>query len=511
MDSRAASGGMARRTFLAASLSGITAVALSSCTWPPPNPTPSPTRTASPTPTPIPGVPEPTAMRRSKWAADPFARGAFSFDAVGATPDLREALGEPVGERLVLAGEACSADAPGTLQGARNSGLRAAAHLIRLGDPGERVAVIGAGVAGLTAARELADAGFEVVVVEARDRIGGRVDTVADAAGDGVAEFGAMFIGDDAGLELELAAADVDVRPTPGTTLVRTVDGAIVEPSDAGWQAIAAAQAWARGRSEDVSLATALAASGVLPLPEDPAADGTTPADWLRHALASGVEPATGAAPTRVSAQLFDAARPAASGAFVTGPLADWLTGLAEPLDVVLSSAVVRIAYDSERVSLRFDSGESLNADRVIVTVPLGVLQTDTIAFHPALPLLHQRAIATLGMGVIDTVRMRFDEPFWRTTQPTAEPTTPATATTATTPPTPTTPQPAASPIFLSVVGEVPEVALWIDVGAASGTDEPVLVGLIAAEQARRLEQVSDRDFRRAVLPGLAPFATAAG
>ncbi|WP_448808611.1 FAD-dependent oxidoreductase [Agromyces bauzanensis] len=502
MDSRAASGGMARRTFLAASLSGIAAVALSSCTWPPPNPTPTSTPTASPKP--IPGVPEPTAMRRSKWAADPFARGSFSFDAVGATPELREALGEPVGERLVLAGEACSTDAPGTLQGARDSGLRAAAHLIRLGGPGERVAVIGAGVAGLTAARELVDAGFEVVVVEARDRIGGRVDTVADPAGDGVAEFGAMFIGDDAGLELELAAADIDVHPTPGTTLVRTVDGAIVEPSDAGWQAIAAAQAWARGRSEDVSLATALAASGVLPLPDEPAADGTTPADWLRHALASGVEPATGAAPTRVSAQLFDATRPAASGAFVTGPLADWLTGLAEPLDVVLSSAVVRIAYDEERVSLRFDSGESLNSDRVVVTVPLGVLQTDTIAFHPTLPLLHQRAIATLGMGVVDTVRMRFDEPFWRATAPpSAQPTAgpgaePGAETTE-------------APIFLSIVGEVPAVAVWIDVGAASGTDEPVLVGLIAAEQARRLEQVNDRDFRKAVLPGLAPFATGAG
>jgi radical SAM/Cys-rich protein len=42
---------------------------------------------------------------------------------------------------------------------------------------GETVLVIGAGVAGLAAARELRRAGFEVVVVEARDRIGGRVWT----------------------------------------------------------------------------------------------------------------------------------------------------------------------------------------------------------------------------------------------------------------------------------------------------------------------------------------------
>ncbi|GAA4369930.1 flavin monoamine oxidase family protein [Agromyces bauzanensis] len=492
MDSRAASGGMARRTFLTASLSGIAAVALSSCTWPPPEPTP--TRAA--TPSPIPGVPKPTAMERSRWADDPFARGAFSFDAVGSTPELREALGEPVSDRLVFAGEACSTDAPGTLQGARDSGLRAAAHVMRPGSPGERVAVIGAGVAGLTAARELLDAGYEVIVLEARDRIGGRVDTVEDPSGDGTAEFGAMFIGDDAGLELALTAAGVDVRPTPDSTLVRTLDGTAVEPSDAGWQAIAAAQAWAQGSSEDVSLATALATSGVLPLPDEPAADGTTPADWLRHSLASGVEPATGALPTTVSAQRFDAARAEASVAFVTGALSDWLTSLAEPLEVVLSSAVVRIAYDDERVGLRFDSGESLSADRAVVTVPLGVLQTDTIAFEPALPLLHQRAVATLGMGVVDTVRMRFDEAFWRSPAPaTARPGD----------------EPAEPPVFLSTVGGVPAVGLWIDVGVASGTGEPVLVGLIAAEQARRLEQVSDREFREAVLPGLAPFATAAG
>ena len=76
-----------------------------------------------------------------------------------------------------------------------------------------------------------------------------------------------------------------------------------------------------------------------------------------------------GAPPTRVSAQRFDPARAETSGAFVTGPLADWLDQLAEPLEVVLASAVVRIAHDDERVSIRFDSGESLSADRVIVTV----------------------------------------------------------------------------------------------------------------------------------------------
>ena len=48
-----------------------------------------------------------------------------------------------------------------------------------------RVAVIGAGIAGLTAARKLHDAGYEVTVLEARERIGGRVYTVTDGVADG--------------------------------------------------------------------------------------------------------------------------------------------------------------------------------------------------------------------------------------------------------------------------------------------------------------------------------------
>lgn len=484
---------MARRTFLLASLSGLGAVALASCSFPDPQPPPTPTSTppTSAPPTPIAGVPEPVALRRSRWATDPFARGAFSFDAVGATPELREALAEPVGERVVIAGEASSRDAPGTLQGARDSGLRAAAHVVRLGEPGERVAIVGAGVAGLTAARALVDEGFEVVVIEGRDRLGGRIDSVDDDGMGRPVELGAMIVGDDPALLDELEAASVDVRPLDRTTLIRTVAGIAVADSLAGLEAIETAQAWALTQPSDVSLASALAGSGVVPLPREPDADGVSAADWLRHALASQVEPATGAPPTRASARAFDQDRLEASGAIVTGRLADWIDRLADGIDVVLASAVVRIAYDDRRVSLRLASGESLSVDRAIVTAPLGVLKTDTLRFEPALPLLHQRAISVLGMGVVDVVWLRFDEPFWRADA--------------------TAPTDAAQPEFLTVVGRVPTVAGWIDVGVADGSDEPVLVGIIAAEQARRLEELDDEAFRSLVLGDLEPFATPTG
>ena len=57
---------------------------------------------------------------------------------------------------------------------------------------GKRILVIGAGMAGLTAARQLAEAGRKVLVLEARDRVGGRILTLRDQGE--ILELGAEFI-----------------------------------------------------------------------------------------------------------------------------------------------------------------------------------------------------------------------------------------------------------------------------------------------------------------------------
>ena len=62
---------------------------------------------------------------------------------------------------------------------------------------------------------------------------------------------------------------------------------------------------------------------------------------------------------------------------------------------------------------------------------------------------------------------------------------------------------------MLTVVGETSTVAAWVDVGRPD--DEPVLVGVIAATQATRLEALDDPEFEAAVLADLAPYATAPG
>ncbi len=67
----------------------------------------------------------------TKWGADQYARGSYSFIAVGSSPDDMHALGEPVGDRLMFAGEATNPpEWFGTVHGAYMSGLREADRVL---------------------------------------------------------------------------------------------------------------------------------------------------------------------------------------------------------------------------------------------------------------------------------------------------------------------------------------------------------------------------------------------
>ncbi|MFM9076907.1 MAG: FAD-dependent oxidoreductase, partial [Solirubrobacterales bacterium] len=70
----------------------------------------------------------PGAATSTRWAKDRFARGSYSFLAVGSTARDRAVLGSPIG-RVILAGEHTSTDRPATMDGALLAGRRAAARL----------------------------------------------------------------------------------------------------------------------------------------------------------------------------------------------------------------------------------------------------------------------------------------------------------------------------------------------------------------------------------------------
>jgi hypothetical protein len=394
---------------------------------------------------------------------------------VGATPADRATLRDTVAARVFFAGEAASSEFPGTLIGAQASGTAAAERVTALARPDERIAVIGAGIAGASAARALADAGFDVVVVEARDRVGGRIDTRDDDSWPFPVELGAASLAGDA-LDETLRTNAIGTISLDATHETRTLDGTIVPSSSVGPDAVTSAVEWAREQPTDSSLASALSASGAGTLSATPAADGVSPSDELAHYLETAIASEYGANSFRLSARYgLDHAGLAGDTSLVVGGLDEVVQNALDDLDVLLSSVVIRIAYDDDGVSLRLGTGESMSVDRVVVTVPIGVLQAGTIEFDPALPDATTASIEALGMGTLEQLWLRFDEPFWST-----------------------------EATVLSVVDDTSEIAEWINLLPATG--QPILVGLTAAEDVPVTLKQSDEEFIEAALLTLVPF-----
>lgn len=410
-------------------------------------------------------VPEPSGFVRTRWADDPWALGSYSYLPVGATPDLRRALAAPV-ERLRFAGEALSRDAPATVHGARASGRATAEALLEELDDGARVVVVGAGAAGAAAARALADAGVDVVVVEARDRVGGRIDTVTPDGWPVPIERGASWVHDVDGSDVAARLAEIDVATAPFgySYAYRSASGRALTDGDeryaAGLAAIDGAVAWADERDEDLSLADALTGSGA------------TDDAGLALALQSEVVLEMAVDPEDLSAWWgLDEGR-VGDDLIVVGGYGTLVSADLDGIDVRLGWPVREVEHDSAGVVLRSGASDDLAADAVVVTVPVAVLASGAITFTPPLPDGHRDALAGLGTGLLDKVWLRWDEPWWESDA--------------------------------EVWVRVGDPFAWFDLAPATG--EAVLLGLVGGDDARRLGARGDDDLRQAAVAALAPF-----
>jgi polyamine oxidase len=396
---------ISRRTFALGALAAVAAACSNSESETPAasDSSDAPDESVAPDASTAPSVP---VAVRTRWVDDPYAHGSYSFLPPGATSDHRLDLAAPVDHRLFFAGEATEVQFPATVHGALLSGRRAAAEVIEQADDGAPVLVIGAGAAGLACARDLADAGLSVVVVDARDRIGGRVHTSTDT---GVPlDLGASWIhGIEGNPVAELAdAAGIDTVVTDWDDIVvLDADGNdIGDAYDAVAEVLEEALAAIDEEEPEGSLYDALA--GTLDELDD---DQRALAALQLHVEISGD---VGADTTELSAAEWDTdeALPG-DDAMIVGGYGPLIATLAGGLDVRLGQVVRTVTLDDtdDQVVVVVDGAEPFEADHVVITVPLGVLKAGSIAFEPPLGEAKTAAIEALGVSRFEKLWLQFD------------------------------------------------------------------------------------------------------
>ena len=346
----------------------------------------------------------PVASIITRWQQDPFALGSYSYLPPGASPDDRAALGASVDKRLFFAGEATSLDYPATVHGALLSGRSNAAEIEATANDGDAIVIIGAGAAGLGAARLLADAGYAVTIVEGRDRIGGRVHS--DTSLGASLEIGAGWIhGADGNPLTELAEqfnVERFVTDEDESVLYDTngeeVDNDLLESMEDLLQQLDFDGATTVGDVIETAIAE---------LDEDEAR-------IARYVAGSVAEHEAAADIGQLSPEsLVEGEQFRGDETVMPNGYINLLAPLAEGIDVQLERIVTSIGHSDKGVEIRFDDDSVVLADRVLVTVPLGVLKAGVITFEPELPGDKLAAISRLGMGVLDRVILEFDEVFW--------------------------------------------------------------------------------------------------
>ena len=287
------------------------------------------------------------------------------------------------------------------------------------GDPGDSsadVLVVGAGVSGLAAARHLADNGRRVKILERRDRIGGRVWT-STVWPDTPVDMGASWIhGIDGNPVYEMAQQiKAQTVVTDGDDITYYLpDGA--ETTRAQSQAL---ESWGTRVTDALSRYQDSTDTDTSIRAAITSALGADLDDRDRELLAYNInelEHEYSGAAEELSALYFDSDDPV-NGDDVLFPRGyEQITNhLGAGLRVLTGHTVSGIDWSPSGVVVTTDKG-AFTAGQVVVTLPLGVLQSGAVAFAAGLPDAKSEAIGALGVGVLNKCYLRFPETFWADT-----------------------------------------------------------------------------------------------
>ncbi|MAT96118.1 MAG: hypothetical protein CL608_03160 [Anaerolineaceae bacterium] len=338
----------------------------------------------------------------------------------------------------------------------------------------EKILVIGAGMAGIMAARTLHDAGYNVTVLEARDRLGGRTHT--DNSLGNTVDLGAAWIhGPDGNPltplaeQLGVARGDTDFLNRSGTAVqAYTHNGTPLNMTEYTQGQLLADAAFLKAKASILYM---------------PPAQAHSLKDLIEHGLP---QPENMTETEKLGFHYWSVIRAEYSDAsdwdlinwdllvnrYVKLPGGDLLLHgggykvlvdhLADGLDVRVETAVSHITTTPNQVHIQTNHGP-FTATRVIITLPLGVLKSGAVQFTPSLSQAKQKAIQRIGFGNYEKLAMRFDKFQW--------------------------PQDKQRFNYLSD-GEPSLFNAWLNIGYYTGT--PIIVAYHAGRRARLINQWSD-------------------
>ncbi|KAF5453411.1 hypothetical protein F2P56_028315 [Juglans regia] len=288
------------------------------------------------------------------------------------------------------------------------------------------VIVIGAGLAGLAAARQLMRFGFKVTVLEGRKRAGGRVYTKKMEGGNRVcaaADLGGSVLTGTLGNPLGIVARQLgsSLHKVRDKCPLYSLDGKPVDPDmdmkvETAFNRLLDKASRLRQLMGEVSVDVSLGAA--LETFRQVYGDAVNDEEMnLFNWHLANLEYANAGLLSKLSLAFWDQDDPYDMGGdhcFLPGGNGRLVQALAENVTILYEKTIHTIRYGSDGVQVIAGS-QVFEGDMALCTVPLGVLKCGSIKFIPELPQRKLDGIKRLGFGLLNKVAMLFPHVFWGT------------------------------------------------------------------------------------------------
>ncbi|XP_068646403.1 protein FLOWERINGUS D [Aristolochia californica] len=287
------------------------------------------------------------------------------------------------------------------------------------------VVIIGAGLAGLAAARQLITFGFKVVILEGRKRAGGRVYTKKMEGGNRVAsaDLGGSVLTGTLGNPLGILAKQLNypLHKVRDKCPLYRPDGLPVNPAadtkvEGAFNRLLDQASRLRQFMGEVSVDVSLGAA--LETFREVYGDAVNNEEMsLFNWHLANLEYANAGLLSKLSLAFWDQDDPYEMGGdhcFLPGGNGRLVSALTESLPIQYEKTVHAVHYGNDGVQV-FAGNQVFEGEMALCTVPLGVLKSGSIKFVPELPQRKLDGIKRMGFGLLNKVAMLFPYVFWGT------------------------------------------------------------------------------------------------